>query len=494
MRIHSLVSLLPTAISLAGSMVAQTPPSDGPLVAAPLAFSVDEATALGPIASRGAQPFWKPEGYRTAAPPTLPAPIVDFSAAALFGAHMSAPYPDIDAMSVGLDVIPATANGVVSIATNHWNFAFFSVRRGAVGAAGSAIRAELGTPGGAEADVFSYVFRDSDCVPPEFLGRAMKLADATDFGMPLPGEIDALDAAMNLWGHEAVLTPTLGMPTCPSTCPMLFFSLEGSVGNLARLPLPLWGGHPPSGAVVFSCTWSGTAWSAPVVAFTAAQLGLATCEDLDALAVDLYDPQGPQLLFSTKASGCVSQPDEVMFLQCPCTTDAVPVPLIYSDGRRVSRDLGVDPGDDVDAICVGDPICGGLRSGRPGELQFERTFAQPWRNSQTFGLPRALGVQSLRGRTPPANGFTYQLVIVGGDPGLPGAVLVTTPSLYPAQFPLQLGFQVPLTSPFAGNPVPIPVQLPPTMAGAELVLQAATLANGAPPNLRVSHALRLVVE
>lgn len=492
MRVFS-VALAP-ALVLDLCVAAQVPPSGGPLVAAPLAFGVDEATALGSPATRGAQPYWKPEGYRVALPPILPTAMVDYSAAAVFGPHATAPYPDIDAMSVGLDIIPATSGGVVAVPPGHWNFAFFSVRRGSTGAPGSVIRAEAGTPGGNEADVFSYVFRDTVCLPAEFTGRTAKLADATDYGLPLPGEVDALDLAMNLWAHEAVLAPTLGMPACPTACPMFFFSLEGSPANLARMAPAAWGGETPSGAVVFACTWNGASWSAPAVAFTAAQLGLTTCEDLDALAVDLFGLGGTQILFSTKAGGCVTQPDELMFLRCPCVTAAAPVPLRYADGTRVSRELGIDPGDDVDAICVGDPICAGVRSGRMGELQFERTVAQPWANSVTFGFPRQLAIQALRVPMPPTNGFAYQLVTVGALQGSLGALLVTIPALYPAQFPLQLGFQVPLTSPFAGNPVPLPLQLPPSMAGAELVLQAATLPRTPPLTLRVSHALRLVVE
>jgi len=475
--------------NLAAALAAQTPPSDGPLVGMPVTFGIDDATSLG-TPMRGAEYFLKVAGFQTAPPVPLPLMPVDFSPAAVLGPYMPPPYPDIDAVSHGLDVIPADSSGVVVVPPGHWNFLAFSVRRGCIGAPGGALNAEVGTPGENEADLFSYVFRGASCIPPEFIDRTFKFADSIDYGMPLPGEVDSLDLAMNVYDLESVVTPTLGLPACPAVCPEIYYSLEGSLANLGLWPPGLWGGQAPSGAVVFKSTWTGSAWGPPTLAFTPAQLDLPTCADLDALAVDAYDPGGVQVLFSTVAGGCVAQ-DQLMFKDCPC--DAPAVALRYGEGTLVSTRLGLVGGDDVDAICVGDPLCQGSRQNRPGVLELERTLAEPWLASVTFGFPRQLATQALRLRLPPAFGFQYRLLAVGGPPGGLGAVLVTVPSLYPIVFPLQLSFGVPATSPFPGHPATLHVQLPSSMLGAELVLQMAAVPLVPPLNVQVSHALRLKV-
>ncbi len=480
-----------SASALSSMLPAQIPPSDGPAVAMQLAFGVDPATVLGVAGVREAQLFLKPEGFRVAAPAPLLTPLLDLSVAAMFGAFMAPPYPDVDAISLGTDLIPADCAGVVTIPPGHWNFNVFSVRRGTVGVAGGAINLEVGTPGGNEADFFHYVYRGSSCIPPEFIGRTFKLADSSDYGLPLVAEVDAVDLGLPLFLLQATLAPSLGLPVCP-TCPTVYFSFEGSVANLARVPPGWFGVGPPSGAAVFASTWNGLVWSVPAVAFTPLALGLTPCEDLDALAVDAYDPTGLQLLYSTRAGGCVLR-DELLFFQPSCPTSAIAaIPLRYMDGTRVARDMGIDLGDDVDGICVGDPICQGNRSGQSGEIQLERTLAQPFAQSLTFGFPRGLALQALRDRTPPQNGFGYTLITVNGHRGGAGALLVTVPAAYPFVFPLQISFQVPISSPFAGAPVSLRLVLPPSMLGADLILQAATLPASPPLNLRISHALRLL--
>ncbi|MEZ5962360.1 MAG: hypothetical protein R3F56_00810 [Planctomycetota bacterium] len=481
------IPALTASCLLLAALPGQVPAADGPLVGMPLAFGVDATSTLGAAPSRGAEHFLKPAGFTTAVPAPLPGVAIDFSPSAVLGAAMTAPYPDLDAVSHGLDVIPADSAGVVTVPPGHWNFLTFSVRRGAVGDVGSAIRAEVGTPGGNEADFFEYVFRDSTCIPPEFIDRTFKLADSHDYGMPSGNEVDAVDLAMNLYPLAAALPPTLGLPACPTACPTLYFSLEGSAANLALWPAALWGGHTPSGAMVFKSTWSAGAWGPPTIAFTPAQLDLGDCEDIDGLAVDAYDPGGMQVLYSTTRTGC-TQRDELMFKGCPCDLPAAP--LRYRDGTPVSTRLGLGGGDEVDAICVGDPLCQGTRNNQPGILQLERTVGDPWPASTTFGFPRELAVQALREPLPPSLGFAYRLLLVNGHPGGFGALLVSLPTLYPFVFPTQLPLQVPFTSPFPGQPVSLSVQLPPEMLGAELIVQGATVPPLPPFDVHLSHALR----
>lgn len=485
MRLVFVVAMLQVAVATLSGQA--PPPPDGPLVGLQLAFSIDPATAVGTAGTREAQPYWKRNGSRSSLPTPTSTVLTNFSPALVFGPYMAPPYPDIDAMSMGLDFIPANSFGQVEVDFGHWNFMVFSVRRGTAGEIGSAINAEVGTTGGNEADFFHYVFRGASCIPPEFIDRTFKLADSSEVRLPAPAEVDGADLMMTLYPLENVLTPSLGLPTCPTACPVVYYSF--SAATLSRVPPAWWGGTPISGATIFSSTWTGLGWTMPAVAYTPFMLGLLDCEDVDGLAIDLYDPRGIQILFSTTSAGCMPR-DQILFLQCPCDF-ALPVPLQYATGEPVSSRIGIDRSrrdDDVDAICIGDPICSGSHFWEP--VKFERTIGYPWSGSFTFGFPRRLAVQALREPLPVGSGFSYTLFVTGGHPGGPGAWLIWDPVGYPFAAPLQLFFAVPTVSPFPGNPVQPVVTFPAALLGIDVVLQAATL-DLALPGVNVSHALRV---
>ena len=155
---------------LAALAGAQPPPfSDGAMVGMPATFSVHAGTTLGTSDDRAAQPFLKPRGFVPpgSSPPPLGTPSVDFSVAALFrsctpasGAIVTGPLPEIDAMSLGLDILHVTPAGELVVPTNHWDGMVFSVRDGTVGEPRSRIRDELSRPGGNRADFFSVVDND----------------------------------------------------------------------------------------------------------------------------------------------------------------------------------------------------------------------------------------------------------------------------------------------------------------------------------------------
>ncbi len=487
MRHLLLVATLHAALSPIAT--AQTPPPDGPLVGLQLAFSIDPATPVGAAGTREAQPYWKRNGSRSGLPTPTSTVLANFAPSLVFGPYMAPPYPDIDAMSMGLDFIPADSFGVVSIDFGHWNFLAFSVRRGTAGELGGAINAEVGTAGGNEADFFHYVFRGASCIPPEFVDRTFKLADSSEVALPAGSEVDGADLMMSLMPLENAI-PGIGLPVCPFPCPVVYYSFTAA--TLGRVPPTWWNSTPISGATVFSSTWNGTGWSAPTVAYTPGQLGLQDCEDVDALAIDLYDPRGIQILFSATSSGCVVR-DQLMFLQCACD-NAIPVPLRYSTGEPVSSRIGIDRSrqeDDVDAICIGDPICrGGSHFWEP--VRYERIIGYPWAGGSTFGLTRGLAVQALREPLSIGAGFRYTLFVTGGHPGGPGAWFLWDPLTYPFAAPLQLFFAVPAVSPFPGNPVQSVVTFPAALFGIDIVMQAATLGL-APPDVRVSHPLYLTL-
>jgi hypothetical protein len=135
--------------------------------------------------------------------------------------------------------------------------------------------------------------------------------------------------------------------------PTLYFSISSA--TLALAPSSWWlrSGVPttPSGATVLQTTWDPNAgtWSCPTVWHGYAEFGLASTDDIDALAVDQL--QG-FMLFSLRQP---TARDQILFANL--NADAIAVSdYRFESGVRVSDrvGLGLRPGD-ADAICALDP-------------------------------------------------------------------------------------------------------------------------------------------
>ena len=484
----SQLSLLAVASGLlAASLTAQStsPPfSNGPLLDLPAMFSIDEGTTHGPSGERGAESWHKKAGFSDAGPAPLSYPgAPDFSVKALFrscrGTAISkGPLPEVDAQSLGLDILPIDRKGVLAPSPMSWSGLVFSVRRGTKGKSPGRLADELKRPGGSSADFFHYIYRGSTCIPPEFVGVTLKGNDSTEIKLPTGAEIDALDVYASLYARDAA--PILGLPAKPT----LWFSLAGDSKNLALVPKAWWGLRAPSGACVFKSTWDGTRWSCPSVAFGPSDLGLCAEEDVDAFA---YDRKRGVVFFSTTpraASAKCPARDPLMWIR-PGLDFAAAAAVGYADGSKVSTEIGlIDPRiDDLDAICGLDPVCQnrGTTPGIPIERMMGQAMLVP-----PIPLPR---LQAQAWRCGCAK--RYDLAMHGGVPGGFAIWFIAPPRGFNPLIPME-ALVVPQRSRFLGNPVGLrQLVIPPNFGPWDLALTWISFAPRPPYQLHMSIPLRL---
>ncbi|MBI5853244.1 MAG: hypothetical protein HZB39_19725 [Planctomycetes bacterium] len=337
------------AFLLGGALFAQAQELDskssGPLVGVPHALGVDGATC----GLSRAQTWIKESGIRATLPVAPPAgggPIPDFRIASIVGASVAAQI-DVDAISIGLDIIEATSTGVlIPPPPPRIALISFSVTRGTLGAFGP-VRSEALAFEGAAGDLFSF-----------WTQAATVYSDHVDLAQDSPeiriwcsalGDMDAHDLYIPLYQGPAWLLPFL-----TSEQQAFYFSVSNA--TLAACPTSWWAGTVPSGATVLWTTWTGGFWT-PIRPFvTYDQIGLSAGDDLDALAIaPMFNPQPSRwMLFSTRSA----LPDPVMIYG----TSPPLGPFVFrvrtpTGDVPLSNRLGLRGGgaDDVDAISALDP-------------------------------------------------------------------------------------------------------------------------------------------
>lgn len=485
------VRVLPSClvVALGQLALAQSPVhSHGSFSGAPAVFSVDLQTELGTAEDRGAEGWTKRLGFHTDPPPVAFGPDrPDFRANTLLrlcvggGIAPTAALPDIDASSLGLDVIPVTAGGIVVTPAGSWAGMVFSVRAGTLGLPASLLRAELERPDGNNADEFGFVFAPSDCLPPDQVNVTHKVADATEIPLPLGAELDAIDVYAAL--YDLGVAPFVGMPPLPD----YYFSVTAA--TVDRVPDAWWiDPLAKSGAAIFKASWTGTQWTCPAEVLSPGDLGLQPCHDVDALA---YDPSTGKVVFSLAptTAGCPGGFDPFLFVQFGAEVVG-PFPLAYPGGARISSSVGMDlVTDDADAICILDPQCGHRQRG----LRIESVVGTPWPHAITWLHPffgQRLEAQAWRVERSP-NRYAYELYLIGGRPGALAVWLwtPTTSTTLPnplLQIPGVL--QVPSGSPFLGSPTQR--LLLPVPNGVDVLLYGATV-TPAPFDLRLTYPVRI---
>lgn len=147
--------------ALAASAAAQAPMSLGPFAGVPMALSVDPATLSAGVPLDPTQVLEKGVGYIGAAPTaaTPPATRPDFRDPLLWrnpgwGIAQPGLLPDVDALSIGLDLILSDRTGLMTVPIGDWGAITFSVTRTAAGAA-PPITTEVARPDGASGDLFA---------------------------------------------------------------------------------------------------------------------------------------------------------------------------------------------------------------------------------------------------------------------------------------------------------------------------------------------------
>jgi hypothetical protein len=322
----------------------------------------------------------KPAGFQAFTP--VGAPTIsgspEFSLEAILGGPVPAAL-QINAFSAGMDVLPVdppTVPGepaMVNLGTpslDPWGVLGFSVSRETDGAFGSLIAGEAAAPGGAGADLFTYILPGSvfpsdvaDCYPVNQTQRAVDGAEMGLSGPGVEGEVEALDIFIPAWEVGAPVDSDL--PEEPS----VYFSLSHESFVAGVVP-DAWF-DPPLGLIekspgtILKSTWDSAlgTWSTPQIFLTRFDLGLQIHDDVDALAVDeinclvlfsirvdaSYPPPLPPVSKQLQVARFCSDFAGGLLVGDLCATDS-------TGTSSVAERTGLsDPDDDIDGLCTEDP-------------------------------------------------------------------------------------------------------------------------------------------
>jgi hypothetical protein len=309
-------------------------------------------------------------GYSPDAPPDDPSRPM-FTAAAMFGDGVNPPDFQVNAVSLGDHEIPASQPTMgVSMVTlagpNDWGMITFSVTRASQGVPGSVVAWEKAQPGGAAADLFTYILPGSgfdrglsDCYPDDTVQRALDALEMDLSGGVAVSEITATDFYMGLYETGSPLDSLLDPE------PTVYFSIAH--GDLFPVPAsdvdPAWFGGPleVSAATILETTWDtvSMAWSDPAVFLSHQQLGLALHGDIDALAVDEANCKA---LFSVRKAPATTLAEQLQIADwCPNDDPGggVLVGNLHADdgmtNEPVAGRMELETTDDIDSVCTQDP-------------------------------------------------------------------------------------------------------------------------------------------
>ena len=373
-------SLIPTKTAVALVLLALVSAaargqSAGPLDALPFVLSVADGE-LPPLVAKGADSLSKPAGMNDASYPGKAdlGPKYGFLGCdersffldpATQMMPISGTAPDIDGISVGLDWIATSGDGVLlnDPSPFFWAAILFSVTESTVGTttnSGVINAQKVGGGGEAAGDFFGYYWPGSKLPPTVPLNVAVLPADSSEIdlhggGPPSPVEADGVDVFLSLYQLIGSF-PGFDLPD-----PTVYFTVSDA--TKALIPDPWVGGDQAlkSGATIFKMeivevSPGAYMWMPPTVMFAPADIGLGRTEDVDALA---YDEQQGFLLVSTDLTlAGVPSRDPILFVSL-ATDPPTPMPLRV-DERATNRvsgrvDLGGAVSDDVNAICAIDP-------------------------------------------------------------------------------------------------------------------------------------------
>lgn len=376
---RSFGSLLTLALSLvfapdlAGQGVSQ-----GLMLGAPMTVFVKQGTLSSTGALDEFRLHRKPVGYVPFADDAPPSVIMtpDFRSAVLFGDGVNPPPFEVNAISMGIEILPVSQPSfgvsMVTLGTPlDWGMFTFSVSRSSQGLPGSPVALERAQPGGAAADLFTYILPGSDFDPdvapsykPDTVLRSvdaleMDLSDGVSIG-----EISAMDFSLGLYETGDPLADPLNglLPTEPT----VYFSISrDDIFPIISSPVnPAWFGGIAnmSSASILSTTWDSAAlsWSPPTVFRTFVELGLAKNNDIDSLAVDAASCKA---LFSIRRTPTTSLANQLQVVGWCGSDDGgtgiITVGDLYAnDGTTtssVASRMALEDDDEIDGLCVQDP-------------------------------------------------------------------------------------------------------------------------------------------
>lgn len=435
--------------SIAPAPLAAQGQSGGPLVAAPAAIvpgpqtvgttSSSTSTALG--TNRLAT---KTPGFSRVSRLAWSASQPDFDRLFQYGGVTL----EVDAITLGEDDIAADCAGVVKVPANAWSSVQFTVDPGTAGEPGSLVESEAKSPGGASADVFSYVLPGS--VLPTGVGRTHRSMDGDELGLQgkggAPAQIGALDSFIMLY-KDPVLSALL-----PAS-PQVYFSLT----NASAAMVPSWfPSSGPSGATILTTTWNRATrnWTPPRVFLHHQVLGLTATDDVDAFA---FDSSANMVLFSTVGAPVNHQ----LKILCLSIDNMAAVDYVEPGGREVTVAAGVGTGGEITAVCTIDPALDRQSGGGPGGSTYD---VYAWGTAKgALPLPFPTDLEATNYRTHDSTGVdAFHSVMVGWPAGIakPGSAFLM---LIAGPVSVTLGpYPRNPTNPIAGDPIEIPpiVSLP----------------------------------
>lgn len=376
--LNSRLLLLPLSLICSQALVAQ---SDGPLVAPPAFILVDEGTETSSGVLATDVFHRKTAGFKSYGPEVSPAGVGHpiFTTTALFGGGVVLPDFEINAYSVGLDVVmagvPAGGFAQVLVPPGSWGAIEFSVTRETIGEPGSLIAEEVLKPDGAAADLFTLMVPGSflppsvaACYPEDRPQRGQDALEMDLYAGDSVGEISAVDFYTPLYQVGPPVRALL-----PDE-PTVFFSVAFDAvfpagGGSSSVPTAWFLGSVPSSATILRTTWdmgSGS-WSMPMVHMAFDVLGLALEDDIDALAVE---KAACKLLFSIADTSASTIGEQLQIAAWPCSdsdseegrvggyTTGVAAGIYVvggGDPTSVAERMLMGAGGDVDGVCTIDP-------------------------------------------------------------------------------------------------------------------------------------------
>ena len=331
------------ALALASALAAQAPVDgdDGPLMNPPGLISLSAATA-----PPNGQILRKLAGFST----TFPLPAegqVDFRESALLGGSSGL---DIDAFSVGLDWVFTDSTGRIPAAgTGAWSWAAILISPSATTNVGLTVHpriaTELARPNGIGGDMFSLILRGSVLpgYPTITTDRVDLIAESSEISIyqGTSPRMDAYDLMATLYE-----TAVPGLPWPPTA----YFSVTAS--SAASLPAN-WG--TPSGATIFMTQWTGASWTTPSEARSPASLGLATTNDVDGIAVDLFHNSTTYFVFSLAPNVGPNSSPSTAGTGLSFTRTGMTGRTVLRLSNNVPIDDGFGRGVDPIAVCMVDP-------------------------------------------------------------------------------------------------------------------------------------------
>lgn len=361
------LSLTALAVALTAS-TASSQLQEGPVLGAPNAFGVDDATFSAPGVPVPADRLQRKR--------------VGFVSSTTVGRTVG-PEPDwdglpflnqafvADAFSIGQDVVNATvpSGGVSTIAVppGGWGAIAYSVTRDTTGTPGSVVAEQSLELDGPGADLFSHVLPTSTFAPsiaPCFPPTTSQLAqDSPSMGLfdgTNPGEMTYFDLYL-----PSYYAGSPARDLVPDE-PRVFFSVRdvdvsGPGGSLVP---PAWfdDGSSPSGATILVTRWvitgGGTSgfWTVPRVFLNYDELGLDVDDDLDALALSTAQCLA---LFSivSKGAGLGEQLQVVAWPCGPVFSGTSTQVGEYRDplNNAAARNMDLANDADIDGLCTIDP-------------------------------------------------------------------------------------------------------------------------------------------